>query len=509
MHVRNKNTWTTKNLIKTIVVLILATFAAILTSYFTTNNIAVTYLLAVVIISKITDGYQWGLFASLAGVIGVNYFFTFPYLALDFTRNGYPIMFFVMFITSIIIGTMTARIKDQARQSEIKEANTQALYKLSKALLATRGIDKIIPLALEHIKSFLNTSVIYHDVIPDADHKGYSLCINKDHEEYFHTPKEYERVHKIFESKHRSGMSSIGDDKYHCIYLPLISHEQLYGVIGILSENDVRTIKNNETYIDLMISQTAMALERQRLSDEQRTIIVETEKEKMRSNLLRAVSHDLRTPLTGIIGASATILENEDLLDQAAKREFIAQIHEDSQWLIHMVENLLSVTRIKEDGANVVKMLEAGEEIIAEACSRIKKKYPDTKINVKVPDELLMIPMDATLIEQLIINLVENAILHSGSPTPIDIALIKSDKESIFTIRDYGHGLISENSDKLFTGPYTQQNNESRKGMGIGLSICLSIIKAHGGTLIGKNVKDEVGGAIFTFTLPLEEIYES
>jgi two-component system sensor histidine kinase KdpD len=247
-----------------------------------------------------------------------------------------------------------------------------------------------------------------------------------------------------------------------------------------------------------------MALERQRLSDEQREILIETEKEKMRSNLLRAISHDLRTPLTGILGASSAILENRDLLDVQTQDKLISNIKDDSQWLIRMVENLLSVTRINEDTANVTKTPEAAEEILAAAISRIRKRFPQQNIKVSVPEELLMVPMDGTLIEQVIINLIENAIKHSGYDTMINVTLRQENDMAAFEVRDNGEGISEEDFQYLFESyiPDGKRTSDSSRGMGIGLSICMSIIKAHQGKMEAYNHVE--GGAVLRFTLPLQ-----
>ena len=222
--------------------------------------------------------------------------------------------------------------------------------------------------------------------------------------------------------------------------MPIISQGKVLGVIGI-SCTKGELDQNTRLFLDMIASQVAMALERQYLSDEQQRILIDSEKEKMRSNLLRAISHDLRTPLTGILGASSAILENGDMIDKETHDKLISNINEDSQWLIRMVENLLSVTRINEGTMNVTKTLEAAEEIVAEAISRIRKRFPNRKINVQVPDELLMVPMDGTLIEQVLINLLENAVKHSPDDSVIDVQVKKSGQNAIFEVIDNGEGI--------------------------------------------------------------------
>ena len=229
----------------------------------------------------------------------------------------------------------------------------------------------------------------------------------------------------------------------------------------------------------------------------------------MRSNLLRAISHDLRTPLTGMIGASATYLEAKDYLDEKAKDQLILGIQEDAHWLLNMVENLLSVTRIQNDGsgeeAHVKKTPEPLEEVVAEAMQRFHKRYPESVVNVKIPDEFVMVPMDPTLIEQVIMNLLENAWVHSGEKAPVDFYIRQEEKNVVFYVRDYGKGIESERMDHLFDGCAGSKDHESRKGMGIGLSICKTIVLAHKGEIHAKNHED---GAEFSFSLPIENDLE-
>ena len=231
---------------------------------------------------------------------------------------------------------------------------------------------------------------------------------------------------------------------------------------------------------------------------------IEKEKEKMRSNLLRAISHDLRTPLTGMIGASSTYLEAKDQLDEEAKDQLVMGIKEDANWLLNMVENLLSVTRINNETAKVTKTSEPVEEVLSEAVIRLKKRLPDANIHVRVPEEFLMVPMDAVLIEQVLINLLENAVVHAESTEPIECYVESLSDYAIFHVRDYGVGIPPEKLATIFDGSSstTSTSPDGRKGMGIGLSICKTIILAHGGEIKAIN---HTRGAEFYFTLPKED----
>ena len=239
---------------------------------------------------------------------------------------------------------------------------------------------------------------------------------------------------------------------------------------------------------------------------QQEKIRAEAEKEKMRGNLLRAVSHDIRTPLTSIVGGVSTLLDSGDQLDEATRTQLLENIRDESNWLVSVVENLLSVTRMTGEQTKIKKEMEAGEEVLSAAAMKIKKHYPEITVSVRAPQELLMIPMDVILIEQVLINLMENSIQHGGTTTRVELQLRKEGENARFEVADNGQGIAREVFPKLFKG-YLSHDEEltadGRRNMGIGLSVCMSIVQAHGGTMQAEN--REIGGALFSFTLPLEE----
>lgn len=233
--------------------------------------------------------------------------------------------------------------------------------------------------------------------------------------------------------------------------------------------------------------------------------LVEAEKEKMRANLLRAISHDLRTPLTSILGCVASMETEELAPDSLECQELIHNIHDDASWLLNMVENLLSVTRIQTGESSLKTSPEIVDEVVAESVTRLQKRFPDARIDVAIPPEILMVPMDAMLIEQVLINLLENAITHSQTSRPVQL-IVENQKDTVcFRVIDYGVGLKESQLVHLFDGTYSDGfSSDTRKGMGIGLSICRTIIAAHQGSITAHNHPE---GAEFLFTLPKEEDY--
>lgn len=257
--------------------------------------------------------------------------------------------------------------------------------------------------------------------------------------------------------------------------------------------------------ISLITSTTTTALKRQRLAiAEREKALAEADREKLRANLLRAVSHDLRTPLTSIIGSSSSYLEHYPEFSEEERTELVANIREDSQWLLNMVENLLTVTRIKDQETDQVrKSPEVVEEVVSEAILRLRKRLPDIRIYVNMPETFLMLSMDPTLIEQVLINLLENAFIHSGSSDPIDLTICDLPDAVSFQVKDYGKGIDEVQMPYIFEGQQrTSDTADVHKGIGIGLSICKTIIQAHGGTITAANHPD---GAEFTFILPKEK----
>ena len=238
----------------------------------------------------------------------------------------------------------------------------------------------------------------------------------------------------------------------------------------------------------------------------QSRIEAEAEAEKMKANLLRSVSHDLRTPLTTIIGSTSAVLENYDKFSDDVKRDLIGQVCEDAQWLMRLVENILSITRMKNGPVQIKKSPEAAEEIAAEAVSKFRARFPETHVSVSVPPELVMVPMDAVLVEQVLINLMENAVLHGRHVTLIELSVCCEGSDAVFSVADDGCGIDPRILPRLFEEmfPHAQElRGDVRRNMGIGLSVCMSIVRAHGGRMTAENRKE--GGALVSFALPLEE----
>ena len=257
--------------------------------------------------------------------------------------------------------------------------------------------------------------------------------------------------------------------------------------------------------VESLLMRSGIALERLDFMNREQKILMEKETEHIRSDFLRSISHDFRTPLTGIIGACSTLEQQDVSLDESASRSLIRSVSEEAGWLLRMVENLLTVTRVGPSGHKLNKSLEPVEEVLFEALEMARSRFPQTEIRVRQPNDLLLVPMDPTLMVQVLNNLIENAVKYSESGLPIDLTVEEQEDTVTFTVRDYGRGLAETDLQNLFE-PINHRTGDSRHGMGLGLSICKSIIRAHGGTIEGRN--GEGRGAVFTITLPKEETHE-
>ena len=266
------------------------------------------------------------------------------------------------------------------------------------------------------------------------------------------------------------------------------------------------TIPENMISAVIMLAVTIMTCALTTKVMQQEKVRAESDKEKMRANLLRAVSHDLRTPLTTIYGSSSAIIDRFDNLSKEQIIQLLSGINEDAEWLVGMVENLLSVTKIDGDGVKIIKTETVLEELIDSVLIRFKKRYPNQKIHIEIPDEFIIIPMDAVLIEQVIANILENAVKHATGMTKLCLSVHIKENNAIFKIADDGCGIEKERLKNIFTGYFEKKEtpiDNQKHSMGIGLSVCASIIKAHEGTISAENRPE--GGCCFTFSLKLED----
>ena len=290
-----------------------------------------------------------------------------------------------------------------------------------------------------------------------------------------------------------------------CLYLAIRINQKVYGVVGIsVGKEPLDSVEKGMTLS--ILGECALALENEQNSREKEAAAILAQKEQLRANLLRAISHDLRTPLTSISGNASNFLSNGDQMDGETKRQLFMDIYDDSMWLINLVENLLSVSRLEENQLNLHFSSELVPDVIEEALKHIDRRSAEHHISVQHENELLLAKMDAKLIVQVIINLVDNAIKYTPEGSHITLKTEPKDGHAVISVADDGPGVPDEMKPRIFDMFYSGANQigDSRRSLGLGLSLCKSIVTAHGGTITVSDNSPQ--GTVFTFTLPIEEV---
>ena len=467
---------------------------------FPETNIVITYLLAVHMIAWLTDGFLWGIFSSIIATFLFNYFFTEPYLTFSVNDPSYIITFVIMTIVALITSTIASHAKKSAVDARQKEAETKAVYNLTNHLTDADNMQDIVGFAIGEISEYLGCQAACLCFQENGTPEDFFMQHRSDHKQIRREIEDAKEIKHRMEQL-RTGYE-IGSEFYDW---PIYGYEKMLGMVRIPIKT-AQTMSTAQTrLLRSMIESVALAMDRLRASELHNRSREETVQERYRANLLRAISHDLRTPLSGIMGTSEMIM---DMSGQDDPRYNLASaIHKDADWLHSLVENILSLTRLQEGKLILNKQPEAVEELLAGAIERISKQWPEYEIDVSMPDELLMIPMDAKLIRQVLINLLDNAIKHTLPDGDIRISVEKAENLhfAVFKIADSGSGISQEDLPHLFQMFYTSRTQivDAKHGIGLGLTICDAIIKAHGGTIEAKNRIDRTG-AEFTFTLPME-----
>lgn len=472
---------------------------------FTSVNVIMIYILGIMIVNIVTTGYVIGIICSIIGVLAFNYFFTEPRYSLQFYDKSYLATFTIMVAVTIISGTLTNKIQREARNSSSREKRTQVLYRVSGKLLSATSTADVVTIGIKYISRLLERKVVCYLSKENKLSTPFVYNGNKVEKDNFLIDADEEAaIYWTFLNDKESGT---GTDTFYGAkgyYMPLKIRGKVIGVLGISGIEGV--LKPEQKYIFQMVaSQMSIALDRENLSETQENFKLEIESEKLRSSLLRAISHDLRSPLAGIKGAVSTIIENGKLISKDKEEELLEGIYEDSEWLIRLVENLLSMTRFDEGKMEIKKNLELVEEVVYEVVQRTSKRFKDHKVKVTIPKEVIMAPMDGSLIEQVLMNLIDNALKFTPKESLIEVKAYEKEMNVFFEVIDDGMGISEETLPHIFDIFFTNGSkvSDSRRGVGLGLAICKSIVEAHGGKIDAYNKK--TGGAVFRFSIPKEE----
>ncbi len=471
-------------------------------------NIITIYVLSVLLTALVTENQIYSLISAAVSVLVFNFLFTEPRFSLQAYDAGYPLTFGVMFLAAFITGSLVMRLKSHARQSAGVAFRTRILFDTNRLLQQAREKDDIIQVTASQLMKLLNRNiVIYPEENGSLGEPRLFFISGRDDGEAGNcfSEKEQKAALWTFKNNKHSGASTDTFSDARCMYLAIRVNENVYGVLGIvLGESALEAFESS--ILLSVLGECALALENEKHIREKEAAAVMAQNEQLRANLLRAISHDLRTPLTSISGNAGNLLSMEGDMDEEMKRQLYTDIYEDSLWLINTVENLLSITRLVGGQLNLNMTEDLIEDVVAEALQHVNKKSREHQITVEYEDEFMLAKMDSRLIVQVIINIVNNAVEYTPQGSHIQISVKKQGNQAVISVADDGDGLSDEAKKKVFDMFYSGENKvaDSRRSCGIGLSLCQSIVRAHGGEIF---VSDHIPhGAVFTFTLPSEEV---
>lgn len=472
--------------------------------HFTDANIVTVYILGVLLTSIVTNGYLCSIAGAFLSVVLFCFFLTEPRMSFQTYAVGYPVTFVIMLVSSVLTGALAEKLKTHARISAQLAFRTQVLFDADRLLQQAKGSSDIFTVTCSQLTRLLNRSIIAytvdHGVLSDArlyasPGTGKEIGLNQD---------DQQAAGWVLEHRERAGASTAHFSSACCLYLAIRSEHDVYGVIGIPVQDE--TLDSFEYSILLsLINECALAMENSRNAMEKEKNAVLAKNEQLRADLLRAISHDLRTPLCSISGNADMLLCNGELLDASTRHQIYSDIYDDSEWLISVVENLLSVTRLNDGRLKLKFSDQLFDEVIAESLRHVSRKHNDYHI-VTECGEFLLVRMDVRLMIQVLVNLVDNAIKYTPAGSTIRIRATKMAPNVRICVEDNGPGISDEIKPYIFDMFYTGKNTiaDSHRSLGLGLSLCRSIVEIHGSELLLTD--NTPHGCIFSFDLPLSEV---
>ena len=474
---------------------------------FANDNIIMVYLLGVLLTSTFTSGYTCGVLSAFLSVILFNYFLTEPRLSLAAYGSKYPITFAVMFAAALLTGTLAAKLKAHAQLSARDAYRTKLLFDMNRQLQKAETLDEVYQMTATQIQKLMQRDVLIYpaqgDVLLDGNvypADGSSpYCIPD-------TDQEQNVIQWVWQNRKRAGATTQNFPKAKRLYLAIRTGQQVFGVVGIPMEKQPQPDAFTSSVLFSILGECALALESLRNAEEKEKAAVLAKNEQLRANLLRSISHDLRTPLTSISGNADTLLHSYNVLDEQTRKQIFTDIYDDAQWLTGLVENLLSITKIVDGSVKLHLSDQVVDDIISEALRHIDRRAAEHHIAVDCGDVLLLARMDAGLIMQVLINLVNNAVKYTPVGSNIRITAIPRENMAEICVSDNGPGIPDERKELVFKMFFTGSNliGDSRRSLGLGLTLCQTIVHAHHGEMTLKD--NSPHGCIFSFTIPLSEV---
>lgn len=495
------------DILKSIGILIAASIIGLIFNHcgFSEGNIVTVYILGVLITSVVTKNRAYSLISSIVSVFVFNFLFTEPRFTFRAYDSGNLITFLVMFIAALITSSLSVRLKNHAKQAAQAAFRTKILFDTNQLLQRATDRDEIISVTANQLVKLFDRDIIMYPAGNDGLEAPRIFSVSDASiGEEITSDNERAVASWVLKNNKHAGATTDTLSSAKCLYLSIRVNNHVYGVVGIVvGENSLEAFENS--IMLSILGESALAMENEKNAEEKEEAAIQIRNEQLRANLLRAISHDLRTPLTSISGNASNLLTNEEAFDAETKHRLYSDIYDDSMWLINLVENLLSVTRLEDGRMNLHISVELVEDVVSEALRHVNRKSVAHHITVEHKDELLLAKMDAKLIVQVVINLVDNAIKYTPPGSNIKIRTERKGEKAIISISDDGPGISDEVKPHIFDRFYSGANKiaDSRRSLGLGLSLCKSIVTVHGGEITVKDNKPQ--GTVFTFTLPAEE----
>jgi len=467
------------------------------------SNVVMVYLLGIIIFSYLVSGYIYNFLASLSGVLLYNFFFTEPYYTLEVYRHDYLVTFLIMFIVGFFTSALTMRIKWETFLAEEREQRIKALYVIGRKLLSVKNSAHLSEISAKEIAKQFSTDVLIQFFNENNGIRNRYVAGN----DLFVDDKERVACLEACQSGLPCGSGTKLFPNAQGYYLPIIGQGGVIGIIGVVFSSSFVPTNLQTRFLETIASQIAAVLEREKLYEKQAETQIQVQRERLRSDMFRTISHDLRTPLTSIIGSANTVIDNYANISDEIKKDFLRNIYDDACWLNEMVENILHITRFDEGRVKLNIGEEAAEEIIAEAIGRVKKHAHNHQISTNIPPSLILLKADGVLLTRVLVNLLENAVNYTPEGSVISVSLSKMNENILFEVSDNGPGISEENLPHIFERFYYHpaKSFSGRRGTGLGLSLCKSIVEAHGGQIMIKNAKPH--GTTVQFWIPAKEVH--
>ncbi|MFN8447670.1 MAG: sensor histidine kinase KdpD [Anaerolineae bacterium] len=479
-----------------LIVVACTVLASLMFPYFAPANVVMVFLVGIVIVAA-RFGRGPSILTSIISVIAFDLFFVPPHLTFAVSDTQYLITFAVMLLVGLTISSMTVRIKEQAEAAREREQRTSSLYEMSRAFARTNDLDALAQTAVEHIVDTFHSRVAL--LLTGSD--GQFTTYGSGNVEQNLTEHERNVARWVNDHGQVAGRGTQTLPGSQGLYLPLNTAQGRMGVLGIFIDEADRLLSPDQMHLlETYTNQIAVAIERARLSQETERAQVQVETERLRSSLLSSVSHDLRTPLAAITGAVSGLIQSEARLEPP-QRELAQIAYEEAERLNRLLGNLLEMTRLESGGVHVDKQWQPLEEVVGSALERMNTALVDHPLQTRLPDDLPLVPIDSILIEQVLVNLLENAVKYTPSGTPIELSAHAEPGAVVVEVADRGVGIPAGDEERIFEKFY-RSRPATTGGVGLGLTICRAIVEAHRGRIWVSNRPD--GGAVFRFTLPLE-----